>query len=145
YTVEVLSPFDEKIQDYVANLVIEIHALGCATDSDSGYLAGYNNATGVDALQACLVDHYEQATNLSAIEENYDISDSSSSYIFDDVDSFTPTLVLSTGVFNADRDLILNAPEIVVSGIVSTVSCFLPVANYDDMSPMLIATRDIPF
>jgi|GEM_PF-5748181 len=146
YNVEVFGQLDEGVNGFVADLLIEIHAFACTDDSPSGYLAGYNSATpGTEQLETCLTTHYEAATGLTPIRDNYEVPISSSYRVFD-VAMTTPAMMLTTASLNADRDLLTENPETIVSGIISTISCFVPLYNSNvatDLVPLVIATRGI--
>ncbi len=146
YEVDILLQFDEAINDYNADLLIELHVIGCSDDaSDSGFYTGYNNVSGVENLENCLNTYYSEITGLALKPDDLSSSDS---YVLRDVAETTPAVILTMGMLNADRNLLVDEQPIIVSGIVSTITCFLPLENdlafYNGYSPMLIARQDIP-
>lgn len=145
YTVEILGQFDEALQDYQANAVIELHIAGCSEDSRSGYDTEINDAPSATAFEQCFIENYHTTTGLAYDDGLHSTSDY---FTLDDVAANTPTLVTTLGFLEADRELLVDNQDRVITGIVDSITCFIAVpleANLalENLIPVVVASRDI--
>ena len=121
YAVDIFNEFDTGLRDYEADLLIALHTGDC----NGTFLSGYSYASSVidiAILQECFSKEYVAATGLQPISASPDIRDS---YLSRMVDAATPVLMLEMGRLAADRVLLTEERQQVVTGILNTISCLL--------------------
>lgn len=143
YSVDVFVQHDSRLIGYEASVLIELHLIGC--DDTSGYYASYNNAPRNSELHTCLTQNYGNITGLPLLDVRNDIT--SDSFDSDDIGQYMSAMILDMGILPIDSELLIENSGIIVSGIVSTVRCFVPLEDTitDNLfSPLVIARQDIP-
>lgn len=131
YEVDLLEEFDDRLQGYQADALVSIHADSCQYINDSA--TGFKLAAALsnpypektNRLQACLIHHYGQSTNLPyhiGSARSYDMAEY---HTFREVNPDTPTVIIETGFMNLDADIIIRQPQIVASGIADGILCYV--------------------
>ncbi len=130
YTVDILDEFDPRLQGYVADALVSIHADSCAYIND---LATGFKVTRVldsrlpeaeDRLVACLTARYQQATGLR-FHANTVTYDMTQYHAFYEVAPTTPAAIIETGFLYLDRTILTRKAERVAQGIVDGILCYL--------------------
>jgi len=130
YTVDVLDEFDARLKGYRAAALLSIHADSCTFVNAEA--TGFKVARALeshlpgteDALVACLVGRYKQATGLP-FHVNTVTFDMTKYHAFYEVGQDTPAAIIETGFLNLDRQLLTRKPEVVAQGITDGLLCFL--------------------
>jgi len=133
YEVDLLQEFDDRLDNYLADALISIHADSCmrfpeATPPPTGFKV----ASVVDSvvpeeeerLVACLTDAYGRRTGLK-IHENSITGHMTGYHTFYAIDGHTPGAIIETGFLWLDRELLTRHPDLVAQGIVDGVVCFV--------------------
>jgi len=133
--VEVLEEFDLKLVEYRATALVSIHADSCdyINDQATGFKVSSALANPhperAARLTACLRNRYGKATGLSL--HNSITTDMTSYHAFSEIDPETTAAIIEVGFMNLDRQLLTQKPEIVASGIVDGILCYI---NNEDLS-----------
>ena len=133
YQVDLLQEYDARLDNYLADALISIHADSCmrfpeATPPPTGFKV----ASVVDSvvpeeerrLVACLIDAYGRRTGLE-IHENSITGHMTGYHTFYAIDGRTPGAIIETGFLWLDRELLTQYPDLVAQGIVDGVVCFI--------------------
>ncbi len=130
HTVDILDEFDPRLQGYVADALVSIHADSCAYIND---LATGFKVTRVldsrlpeaeDRLIACLTARYQAATGLR-FHANTVTYDMTRYHAFYEVAPTTPAAIIETGFLYLDRTILTRKAERVAQGIVDGILCYL--------------------
>ena len=133
YRVDLLQEYDDRLEDYVADALVSIHADSClrlpeATPAPTGFKV----ASVVDSyvpeeeqrLVRCLTEAYAERTGLP-FHENSITGHMTGYHTFYDIDGRTPGAIIETGFLWLDRDLLTEHPDIVAQGIVDGILCLV--------------------
>ncbi len=133
YTVDLLEEFDGRLTDYKAAAIVSLHSNDC-TDygpGGTGYLVSQAESRaegGEDTrLRECIAQHYEFATGLP--RHFGQTRDTLDYHIFREIDLSTPGMILEMGFMYADRDILVNDPDLLARGILNGILCFLEPAT----------------
>jgi len=128
YTADLLEEFDARLEGYRAQALVSIHADSCQFPEASGFKAARVEDSAVpeleDRLMECIISHYRTHTGL-AFHEGSITPDMTRYHTFYEIDSATPGVIIETGFMLADRELLLDRPDLVARGIVEGLLCFL--------------------
>lgn len=142
YQVDLLEEFDTRLDGYNAVALISIHNDSCEyiDKNATGFKVAaamdthdYNRAT---RLTNCLRDRYGRVTGLP-FHSGSITADMREYHAFSEISDSTIAAIIETGFMNLDHDLITNQPELVASGIVQSVECFV---NNESIEPAPIPT-----
>jgi len=130
YTVDILDEFDPRLQGYVADALVSIHADSCAYINDLA--TGFKVARALDSrlpeaedrLVACLVERYQAATGLR-FHANTVTYDMTQYHAFREVAPTTPAAIIETGFLYLDRTILTRKAHRVAQGIVDGILCYL--------------------
>ncbi|MBW4437301.1 MAG: N-acetylmuramoyl-L-alanine amidase [Pleurocapsa minor GSE-CHR-MK-17-07R] len=130
YTVDLLDEFDPRLDDYQATALLSIHANTCQDYGErvSGFListaAARAGAMGNDdVLVNCVAQHYAVA---SGLERRMGLTvDMTDYHTFREIHRATPAAILELGFMLADRDIMVNRPDVLATGITDGILCFL--------------------
>lgn len=126
YAVDMFYDKGAKLNGYRADLLISIHVYGCMNDIDSGYRS--INISDDSALDRCMRE-YEAATSLERLENPAYTNDYTRFY---QTAESTPVMTIELGMLEADRYLLTQQQDRVVSGLANTINCFSPVQLESD-------------
>lgn len=123
---ELLAEYDERLNNYQADVVVSIHADACI--ERSGYKVARSESSVIpqieDRLVACLTEQYAAATGLPF--DSYTVTEDMIGYhAFQRVADATPAAIIETGFLGGDRRLLTRQPDRVARGIVDGIICFL--------------------
>jgi N-acetylmuramoyl-L-alanine amidase len=132
YEVDLLEEFDAKLDDYLADALVSIHADSCDIPKASGFKVASVLHSAVpeeeDQLVKCLREEYAKATGLSFHKHSitYDMREY---HAFYEINSQTPAAIIETGFMAADRQILLEQQDKVAQGIANGIVCFLETAS----------------
>jgi len=143
YNVDLLDEFDPRLNQYQASALVSIHANTCAEwpggEVVSGFLiagpAARTSMRGNDELLVgCIADHYGNMTGLSR-RPGVTI-DMTNYHNFREIDTRTPAAIIELGFMLADRDLLVDQPDLMAQAIINGILCFV--------DPVFAPTRPAP-
>ncbi|GAB5493295.1 MAG: hypothetical protein Phog2KO_35100 [Phototrophicaceae bacterium] len=151
YSVDLLDEFDPRLDAYQAAALVSIHANDCQDYGEfvSGYLvarAAVRPAGGFDDILAeCIARDYGEAVG---IERRFSLTvDMTDYHTFREINSLTPAAILELGFMRGDRDLLVNQQDVMASGIIEGILCFLngetPFEDEQNESPTPETNVDI--
>jgi len=129
FSVDLLKEFDDQLQGYQATAMISLHADSCAYINDlaTGFkIAGTSVSSRTERtarLASCLRNRYATATGLP--EHRSITSDMTEYHAFSEIDPSTPAIILETGFLNLDQVILTQHSDLVASGIVAGILCFV--------------------
>ena len=142
YTVDLLDEFDARLDDYRAAALLSIHANTCA-DFDGERVSGYMVAKaasrpdgGIDAyFVECIAFHYEE---LIPLERNYNLTaDMTDNHAWRKIHPLTPGVIVEMGFMLADRQILIEQPELLAQALTHGVLCMLgSPTNYPALPPL---------
>ena len=141
YEVDLLAEFDNRLNGYLGMALVSIHADSCV------YIEG---ATGFKIAPAMSTTYPEQATRLTnCMRDRYAAitgmsyhagsitRDMTDYHAFYEINRSTPAAIIEVGFMNADREILINQPDLLADGIVAGILCY--VLN-EDIAPSVTDT-----
>lgn len=126
-SVEILDEKDQRLtQNYRATAVISLHSDSCqgAAATMSGYKSAASQVPNADILQACINQRYAGQTGLG-YNENTITDHMRKYYVFDQLSSTVPALILEMGFMGGDRDLLTNRTQLVAAAVADGIMCYV--------------------
>lgn len=129
YRVDLLEEYDDRLQGYLADALVSIHADSCERFPDATPPpTGFKVASVVDSfvpeeeerLVRCLTEAYKERTGL-VVHENSITGHMTGYHTFYAIDGLTPGAIIETGFMWLDRDLLTEQPDLVAQGIVDGI------------------------
>ncbi|MBN2002182.1 MAG: N-acetylmuramoyl-L-alanine amidase [Anaerolineae bacterium] len=132
WEVDLLEEFDVRLNGYVADALISIHADSCNVPGKSGFKVARAESSyqlePEDRLVKCLSDSYQKNTHL--IFDPYTITyDMTRYHAYYEIDRRTPAAVIEIGFMLDDRELLTQHPEKVALGIAEGIVCYVENAS----------------
>jgi N-acetylmuramoyl-L-alanine amidase len=133
YQVDLLEEYDSRLQGYLADALVSIHADSCQELRDATPPpTGFKVASVVDSvvpdeesrLVTCLTERYGERTGLP-FHANSITGHMTQYHTFYEIDPRTPGAIIETGFMWLDRDLLTQDPDLVAQGIVEGIVCFV--------------------
>jgi N-acetylmuramoyl-L-alanine amidase len=128
YDVELLAEFSPKLQGYVADTFVSIHADACNVPEASGFKVARVASSAIpdqeDHLVACLITEYGRETGL-AFHRNSITYDMTVYHAFNEIDPETPGAIIELGFMGADRQLLTDDSFRAAQGVAQGIICFL--------------------
>ena len=137
FQVDLLREFDTRLNGYRALAIVSIHNDSCEyiNDEATGYKVAAalntNDVNRANRLTACLIDRYENATNLT-FHSGSITADMREYHAFREIDPSTVAAIIETGFLNLDREILTKNTESVAAGIVDGILCF---TNNENIEP----------
>lgn len=128
YTVDLLEEFDARLENYVADVLISIHANDCRDyGGASGFLVAISEARPQDGLDARLMECVAQAYGAkTGLERRFGLTrDMTDYHIFREIDLRTPGTILELGFMRDDRAILTDNPDLLADAIVEGIQCYL--------------------
>jgi N-acetylmuramoyl-L-alanine amidase len=133
---DLLQEFDPRLQGYNAVALVSIHNDSCEYVNDQA--TGFKVAAAMSArdtnlanrLAACLRDRYQRVTSLPL--HNSVTNDMSYYHAFDEVSPNTVAAIIETGFLNLDYQILTQQPDLVATGIVNGILCYI---NNENIAP----------
>jgi N-acetylmuramoyl-L-alanine amidase len=128
HEVDLLTEYDERLSGYLADALVSIHADSCEVPEASGFKVARVAYSAIpeteDVLVECLYEEYERSTGLARHDSS--ITPAMHGYhAFAEIDPQTPGAIIELGFMGADRNLLVNRPDLMANGIVAGLVCFL--------------------
>jgi len=128
WQVDLLQEFDVRLNAYLADALVSIHADSCGFAGKTGFKVARAEASYVpepeDRLVQCLSVRYAQQTGLpfDAHTITYDMTRYHAYY---EVNPATPAAIIEVGFMLDDRELLTQRPDLVAQGIANGIVCFI--------------------
>lgn len=122
-----LDEFDDRLQGFLADALVSIHADSCMVAGASGFKVARATDSAIpdaeDRLVSCLYQEYGQYTGLP--EHLSSVTDNMTKYhAFREIDRMTPGAIIELGFLLDDRDLLENKPKVLARGVAAGILCF---------------------
>jgi len=129
FDIELLKEFDPRLNGYQALALVSIHADSCTYINAQA--TGFKVAAALNTprpektsrLTACLRNRYALATGMSLHPGI--TPDMSSYHAFNEINPETPAVIIETGFMNLDRQILTQQPELVATGIINGILCYI--------------------
>ena len=129
YTVDLLDENDPRLDNYQATALVSIHANTCQDFGEvvSGFIVSKADSRpdyGDDTLlRECIALNYDAWVPLQrSFVETADMTDY---HNFRIIHPLTPAIILEMGYMLADRDILVNEPDLLAHAITQGIHCFL--------------------
>ena len=142
FQVDLLEEFDPRLDVYSAVALISIHNDSCAFIDENA--TGFKVSAAMDThdsnraarLTGCLRDRYGRVTGLP-FHPGSITSDMREYHAFTEINDNTVAAIIETGFMNLDYDILTNHPDLIASGIVQSIECFV---NNENIEPTPLPT-----
>jgi N-acetylmuramoyl-L-alanine amidase len=140
YQVDLLREFDTRLNGYRALAIVSIHNDSCdyINDEATGFKVAAalntNDLNRANRLTACLVDRYQNVTNLT-FHAGSITGDMREYHAFREIDPNTVAAIIETGFLNLDREILTKHTDRIAEGVVEGILCF---ANNENIAPASI-------
>lgn len=133
HRVDLLEEYDDRLDGYVADALVSIHADSCdrfpdATPPPTGFKVASVVDSAVpeeeDRLVECLTEAYARRTGL-VVHENSITGHMTGYHTFYAIDGHTPGAIIETGFLWLDREFLTQQPDVAAQGIVEGILCFV--------------------
>ena len=125
-SVDILAEYDERLNGYIADALVSIHADSCI--DRSGFKVARALASTKpdldDYLVGCLGARYAETTGI-AFDASTITEDMTEYHAFKRVAASTPAAIIETGFMGGDWQVIGKEPDLAARGITDGVICFL--------------------
>ncbi len=130
FDVDLLAEFDPRLDNYRALALVSIHADSCEYINDQA--TGFKLAAAMSTkypeqttrLTTCLRNRYAAITGLQ-FHSGSVTSDMTDYHAFNEISPDTPAVIIETGFMNLDREILTQHPDVIASGIVSGILCYV--------------------
>jgi N-acetylmuramoyl-L-alanine amidase len=137
FQADLLEEFDPRLINYRAAALVSIHNDSCEFVNDQA--TGFKVAAAMSSrdlnlanrLALCLRDRYQRTTNLPL--HNSVTNDMTLYHAFDEVSPNTTAAIIETGFLNLDYKILTEEPELVASGVVNGILCYI---NNESINPI---------
>src|SRR6185503_4276661 len=140
YQVDLLREYDTRLNGYRALAIVSIHNDSCdyINDEATGFKVAAalntNDLHRANRLTACLVDRYQNVTNLTYHAGSI-TGDMREYHAFREIDPNTVAAIIETGFLNLDREILTKHTDRIAEGVVEGILCF---ANNENIKPTSI-------
>ena len=132
YQVDLLQENDPRLNGYQGVLLVSIHNDSCviSNESTTGFKIASSsvgkNPERAQRLADCLYDRYQKETKLPYHPGSITL-DMTDYHAFREIDANTTGVIIETGFLSnsVDYDLLTQHPEIVATGVVKGILCYL--------------------
>ncbi|WP_119065347.1 N-acetylmuramoyl-L-alanine amidase [Aggregatilinea lenta] len=146
YSVELLGEFDDKLEDYRADVLISIHSNDCMDygPEATGYIVASASARGTtrgedERLLNCMIEQYGATTGLP---RHFGVTvDMTEYHTFSEVSADTPVAILELGFLRNDRGMLTQQQDLLAQGVANGIRCFLRPDIYTTVTEV---TPDVP-
>ena len=133
YVVDLLDEFDPRLENYRASALVSLHSNDCrdyGPDATAFLVsrAAARPAGGADdALAECIALYYARSTEL---ERRFTLTlDMTDYHTFREIHALTPAAILEMGFMRNDRELLTQRQDVIVTGLINGIECFLRGEN----------------
>jgi N-acetylmuramoyl-L-alanine amidase len=133
FDVDILQEFDPRLNNYLASLLVSVHADSCdfINDQATGYKVSSALANPhperAARLVGCLRNRYGQITGLAL--HNSITADMTSYHAFVEINSDTTAAIIELGFLNLDRVFLTEKPDVAAQGITAGILCYMNNEN----------------
>jgi len=141
YQVDLLQEYDPRLNGYQGVVLVSIHNDSCVISNE--FTTGFkiaasslgNNPERAQRLTNCLYDRYQKETNLPYHPGSI-TPDMTDYHAFREIDPNTTAVIIETGFLSnpVDYDIVTVHPEIVATGIVKGILCYLNNEIFDTIA-----------
>jgi N-acetylmuramoyl-L-alanine amidase len=133
FETDLLEEFDPRLKDYTAAALVSIHNDSCDYINDQA--TGFKVAAAMSSrdlnlanrLAACLRDRYQRTT---ALPWHSSVTNDMTLYhAFDEISPNTTAAIIETGFLNLDYQILTEHPELIATGIVNGILCYVNNEN----------------
>ena len=127
WVVDLLDEFDVRLNGYQADALLSIHADSCGFPGKSGFkvvCAESAFTPSANVLVDCVARYYAERTGLP-FDANTITYDMTRYHAYYEIDRNTPAAVIEIGFLLDDREILTQRPDVVASGIVDGLVCFI--------------------
>ncbi|MBN1873416.1 MAG: N-acetylmuramoyl-L-alanine amidase [Anaerolineae bacterium] len=128
WEVDLLEEFDVRLNGYLADALVSIHADSCNVPGKTGFkIARVESSYSMgneDRLVSCMSYHYEKRTGLP-FDPHTITYDMTRYHAFYEIDASTPAAVIEVGFMLDDRELLTQHQDVIAQGIVDGLVCFV--------------------
>jgi N-acetylmuramoyl-L-alanine amidase len=133
YVVDLLDEFDPRLENYRASALVSLHSNDCRDygPDATAFLVSRAAARPVggadDALAECIALYYARSTEL---ERRFTLTlDMTDYHTFREIHALTPAAILEMGFMRNDRELLTQRQDVIVTGLINGIECFLRGEN----------------
>lgn len=127
---ELLTEFDDRLQDYRANALVSIHADSCQYVNEEA--KGFKVAPALSnsypeqsqRLTNCLRARYGETTQMRYHSGSI-TRDMTEYHAFEEISSLTPAVIIEVGFMNLDYKILTEQPDLLADGVTKGILCFL--------------------
>ncbi len=136
FETDLLEEFDKRLTGYHAAALISIHNDSCdyINDQATGFKVAAAMSTRdlnlANRLAACLRDRYQRTTSMPL--HNSVTNDMTLYHAFDEISPSTTAAIIETGFLNLDYKILTEQPDLVATGIVNGILCYI---NNENIAP----------
>lgn len=129
FETDLLEEFDPRLQGYRAAALVSIHNDSCVyvNDQATGFKVaaamGSRDLNLANRLAVCLRDRYQRATGLPWHDSLTD--DMTLYHAFSEISNNTTSAIIETGFLNLDYQILTERPDVVATGVVNGILCFV--------------------
>jgi len=135
----VLEEFDPRLQNYRAAALVSIHNDSCIFVNDQA--TGFKVAAAMSSrdlnlanrLALCLRDRYQRVTNLPLHDSV--TNDMTFYHAFDEISPNTTAAIIETGFLNLDYKILTEQPDLVATGVVNGILCYINNESINATTP----------
>jgi len=129
FETDLLEEFDPRLQSYRAAALISIHNDSCdyVNDQATGFKVAAamsaSDANLANRLAVCMRDRYQRTTGMpwhSSLTNDMTLY-----HAFDEISPYTTAAIIETGFLNLDYKILTEQPDLVATGIVNGILCFV--------------------
>ena len=123
---DLLDEFDARLDGYSSTALVSIHSDSCTYVNDlaTGFKIAGSSFTNSSELSICVEQSYRDITDLRYNEHT--ITPHMTDYhLFRKIAQGTPAIIIEVGFMNLDRDILTNGRDLLSSGLVEGILCYL--------------------
>lgn len=129
FETDLLEEFDPRLKGYRAAVLVSIHNDSCVYINDQA--TGFKVAAAMSShdmnlanrLAACMRDRYQRSTKMPWHDSL--TNDMTLYHAFGEISPNTTAAIIETGFLNLDYKILTENPDLVASGIVNGILCFV--------------------
>jgi len=133
---DLLDEFDSRLSGYQAAVLVSIHNDSCKFINDQA--TGFKVAAAMSSrdtnlanrLAGCLRDRYQFTTKMPL--HNSVTNDMTLYHAFSEIDPSTTAAIIETGFLKLDYEMLTNNTDLVATGVVKGIVCFI---NNENIAP----------
>jgi N-acetylmuramoyl-L-alanine amidase len=133
FQTDLLQEFDPRLEGYRAAVLVSIHNDSCeyVNDQASGFkVAAAMSSRDINLanrLAGCMRDRYQRTTGLPWHDSV--TNDMRYYHSFEELDPATTSAIIETGFLNLDYNILTQQPDLIATGVVNGILCFVNNEN----------------